>query len=1414
MTTVSTRIRWPSGALAWFDSAQSSLNPYNNDFDTFVYGTFPLFLSKALGELMGMTVYGDAHVPGRLVSAVADLGTVALTMWIGYRLFGRATGLVAGLLLAASMLNIQTAHFFTVDAVATCFTTATFAFALAAARESRWHWFVLAGLSTGLAAASKPNLLIIMAFLLLPMLEQIRTSCCPLPRNLAWQIGIGTLGAFFTAFITFRIFQPYAFAGPHAWSLTLDPRWVADLQYWREVQAGLSDTPPNIQWVGRPPMIFTLDNLVRWGMGPGLGLSALAGAATMGVRLMRAREWPSWWHLALVGWPAVTLLLYGGGFVQAQRYQLPAYPFLVILSAWALTRLFAWGWVHSSDEEIVTARWRRLGFRAGIVVPVMAVLFTVWYGFATSLIYTRPHTREAASEWIYENVPAGSVIATEHWDYGLPVLKPEWQQDRFTGVQLELYNADDTDKLKGLVQTLDRADYLVMSSDRLIGSIPRMPDRYPMTTAYYDALLDGALGFDLIASFTSPPSFLGVRLDDRGAEESLTVYDHPQVRVFVKTGRWSPRTAAARLDRALNAPVYGPAPISPTDPTVSQIMLSPHEQARYAAAGTWRDIFDPTNRYNRWPVLWWYLALQLLAWPFVPVTWRWFGALPDRGYAVAKTLGLLAVSWFAWLVPSLNLGPFDPAAIGVGWLLGLGVAGLALKGKINPFRQYVRERWRQMLDIEAGFALVFLAVIWMRAQNPDLWHLSRGGEKPMDFTILNAILRSPRFPPYDPWFAGGTLHYYYFGHVPYAALTRVTGIVPEVAYNLAVPTVAALLALNVWSAVAALLSRLNRDEPRSRRRPFSHGMGGWAIAATATVLALGNLDFARRLGRGEYGAPTVTADVPLIGGVIHFLAGTTVGWLRPLEYPPDAFWAPTRVINGTINEFPFFSVLFGDLHAHLLAMPVTTATVVVAIAFVSAALPAIGDPPRIFAALGGGKRAVAFAAIGGLLSGSLLASHPWDYPAATVVMVFAAVIAVVRRDAILPGWTALRDVALWTGVLIITGRLLFWPYIARYGGTPSALAPVDETTRLNDYLAINGLLLFGTATFLAMALIRVWFGQRRASWLVRWSFRLALLLGLAIVASGVFTASVKLVILGLLALLALAAWHHRTRRGYLLALGLTGLGLSLQLFGEVQRLAFDVGRMNTVFKLWLLAWLLLGIAGAAGGIHAALSWRRSNGERQAAALWRRPVAVSWTTVLVVLLLAAATYPLRVTGPRLDDQFTDLPATLDGFAFMKRATIQTGATDQPPVEVSLVHDLEAISWLRQTVDGTPVILEANLPDYQWGGRISTFTGLPTVLGWSFHETQQRPGYGTWVEQRKADVTTIYSDPVPLAMVEPLLQRYGVRLIYVGELERALYPVEGLAKFDEAADDGRLEVLYQTEQVTIYSYSAPQPQGEVR
>ncbi len=278
--------------------------------------------------------------------------------------------------------------------------------------------------------------------------------------------------------------------------------------------------PPSIQWADRTAFVFTLDNLVRWGMGPGLGISALAGATILGVRLLRAQRWPSWWHLALLGWPAFTLLLYGGGFAQAQRYQLPAYPFLVLLSAWALTQLFVWGWDHARSGEIATSRWRRLGYRAGVVVPVIAVLFTVWYAIATSLIYVRPHTREAASEWIYENVPAGSVIATEHWDYGLPVLKPEWEQDRFTGVQLELYNPDDTDKLRTLIETLGSSDYIVMSSDRLIGSIPRMPDRYPMTTAYYQALVDGDIGFDLIASFNSPPSFLGISLDDRGAEEA------------------------------------------------------------------------------------------------------------------------------------------------------------------------------------------------------------------------------------------------------------------------------------------------------------------------------------------------------------------------------------------------------------------------------------------------------------------------------------------------------------------------------------------------------------------------------------------------------------------------------------------------------------------------------------------------------------------------------------------------------------------------------------------------------------------------------------------------------------------------------------------------------------------------------
>ncbi len=337
MVMVTDDTAWPDSIGGYFDSANSPLNPYNTRHGTFVYGTFPLFLTKALGDLTGHDVYGNIHIVGRALSALSDTGTVFLVAWIARRFFGDRAGLLAGFLIAFTMLHVQSAHFYTVDAMSVFFATATFVTVVKGWDRKSIPWFAVAGVMAGLAGASKPNYLIALGFFALPVLETIRLhgidGLFPSRRRRVFQVIPAVLVAGIVAFWTFRLGQPYAFAGPHVWDVRLNPQWTADLRYWQTAQSGLIDIKSSVQWVGRTPILYIVQNMVAWGMGPPLGIAALAALAIGTWRIIRSPRWPSWWMLGMLGWSIAQLVLYGTNMAQAQRYLLPIYPFLIALAA-------------------------------------------------------------------------------------------------------------------------------------------------------------------------------------------------------------------------------------------------------------------------------------------------------------------------------------------------------------------------------------------------------------------------------------------------------------------------------------------------------------------------------------------------------------------------------------------------------------------------------------------------------------------------------------------------------------------------------------------------------------------------------------------------------------------------------------------------------------------------------------------------------------------------------------------------------------------------------------------------------------------------------------------------------------------------------------------------------------------------
>jgi YYY domain-containing protein len=294
----------------------------------------------------------------------------------------------------------------------------------------------------------------------------------------------------------------------------------------------------------------------------------------------------------------------------------------------------------------------------------------------------------------------------------------------------------------------------------------------------------------------------------------------------------------------------------------------------------------------------------------------------------------------------------------------------------------------------------------------------------------------------------------------------------------------------------------------------------------------------------------------------------------------------------------------------------------------------------------------------------------------------------------------------------------------------------------------------------------------------------------ALVAAGVL-AALGMALVGVLLVLFLLVVALALRRGppveESFILLLFAVGLALGIATELVAIDGDVGRMNTVFKFYMQVWVLWSVAAAAG---LARSWDWLTGARS------REFKRAWLGVLGVLVLFAAVYPVVGTWARVRDRFDpSIPPTLDGTAYMATSTY---SDDGRPLR--LASDLEAIRWLQDNVAGSPVILEGQTPLYRWGSRVSIYTGLPTVIGWDWHQKQQRWGYQDQVDQRGADVRAMYSD-ASVERTVALLRQYHVAYVYVGDLERAYYPAAGLAKLDRMVGQ-YLEVAYDQDGVRIY------------
>jgi YYY domain-containing protein len=1500
LTQISVDTKPPSSVANYFDTDTSPLNPYNIDHGngqkqpTFVYGTLPLFMNKlvashlhvlSLGQADNWNNYDHYNRSGRLLSALFDTTTILLIFLLGRQLMNRNVGLLAAFLYALSAFPIQNAHFFVVDPFVTFFATFTILFAVRAAQRGGSHNFAIAGMGAGLAAACKITAISLFPVVVLgigvfawrgigPFVAPIWSGDTPtyraardgrrLDASIVILLG-GSLVALAAGFIAFRIAMPYAFKSPSFGDLFV-PRsssvWKFPFFYpdimnhaWLKDQAdqrGLLDGsafPPNVQWIGRSKWIWPAQQMISWGMGPALGITAWLGLVFVGIRAIRKRDgvWlvPLAWILGYFGFMGMQFSLY-------MRYFLPLYPTLTVFAAVLLYQTWRWA---ASDRPF--AELGHLGDRVSGLKPAVSIaaragvaavlVLTLLMGLAFYNIYRSPVTRVVASKWIVENVPAGSVIGHEHWDDSVPYSVAGVPPVNYGSVEFDNFNGDSPQRVSHLLDLLDEADYIAPSSRRLSGTIPRVPGEWPVTSRYYQALESGELGFEKVADFTSYPRLFGIKLDDTGAEESYSVYDHPEVIVYKKTADYS----RAHAVQVLHADAYiEMPPMTPKNAGQNGLLFRPAVLATQQGGGTWSDIFDPGDFANAHPLFVWLVVMELAAFALVPLAIVGFRGLPDRGYLLTKPLGILALAYATYGPASFGIVDFTRGEIAgaLAFLVAIGIVTGALWR--TEIRGWVREHWRFILLAEGVFLLMFVAAYWVRLQNPDLWHPSQGGEKPMDFAYLNGVIRSTDLSqgPIDPWYAGGYLNYYWFGQFIGATVTKLTGIVPEVAYNLIVPMFFALAASATFSVTYNLTEATRR---LMRRRPgrLPIGPSGPIIAglgAIFLVLVAGNLAAVDVLATNLSRVSPWQSDLPLFGNLITIVGGFKAiifgdASLHQVVVTYD-WWAPSRALSvqspgkevAPITEFPFWTFLFADLHAHLMAIPFAmTATGV--------ALGAVLNFTRLNP-VGAAREHVrareisswAMVAVLALIIGALRWINSWDYPPFLLMGAAGLLIAERAKD----GRFTVRTLTIGTVKALVMGVLsyvFFAEFAKNYSQAYNGFHQSDQTTALRDYLSHFGILLFLVTGLLLFSLHRaitrtnfvrsIFFGRarrRKALETMPVMAALAVAGGIIIYAGAMQRWGVTaLAVVGLIAVVLVAIRELRSPSPMapvlLFVYAMIALGLGLSGGVEVLTLDGDIGRMNTVFKFYLHVWMMWGVVGAFSLWYLFAVMRPQEAflrraGRLNAAIVRTPRYV-FAMFVVLLLALALVYPYFGMRARIRDRMNPAQGTgNDGLAFLDKAGPYVNLDPQTGRggEHVLKYTRDGINWIRANVTGSPTTFEAIGPSYRsLGSRVSIYTGLPTILGYDFHQSQQRAKFAVSVDTRRRDVAEFYSTE-DVGRARELIRKYDVQYVIVGDEEQFNYPASGLRKF-ESGLGGTLELAYENPGMQVWHVIPPDQLG---
>jgi len=770
------------------------------------------------------------------------------------------------------------------------------------------------------------------------------------------------------------------------------------------------------------------------------------------------------------------------------------------------------------------------------------------------------------------------------------------------------------------------------------------------------------------------------------------------------------------------------------------------------------------------------ITVELIGLAAFPIVARAFPILADRGWAISKPIGMLFIATAVWLLSYTKLVPNDPLS----WWVVLVVLALVsvwfLRTDLPQLRRAVVRRWRIIVAVEIVFILFFVMFLSMRAFDP----AASGTEKPMDLMMLTAVMTAEHAPPEDLWLAGEPIAYYYFGYWIYGGVNSMAGSLASIAFNVGMALVAGLGASVAFSLAVTFV---RRDGGSLKPSLIAGGV------SASLLLLVSNLS-------GLWTLLDITKIAPI--WLLDWYHGNGYERIdRVASWRPDDhwwWWNSSRIINTfddagngvdfTITEFPFFSFLLGDFHPHLMSIPfvLTGLTVLTSLFLMHKAIS--------FKIL---RKNVPAAVITALVIGASGFINFWD----------VGLLLLLSMGLVVAGWVSLRKPGLKSILLAGVPMMFLWVigilvYSPFYFVTAESqvqwppLAPVKYGSRPIHLLSIWSLLIVVSAPTAILIVsrytniaVRMLAGNKSLDereshffWRPAWITAGVLTGGPWLIwavthlafnesanASDIVSRLPVTAVLGVAAATLIAVLLTRARRGaddgshFVAMLG----ALTLYLFFAAELFfVHDLfgNRMNTVFKFYYQAWIVLSVVGGYGSY----VWLKNH-----SLLVGRKKLLSRTALAIVAVLALSSVYFPVAAAVAKTTSSGLGPNLDSLSYME---------SKDSDELNVINDL------REIADSDDVLVEAIGDSYSEYSRISGSSGVPAVIGWAFHERQWH-GTDELFADREEDVRTIYTTR-DTEELQALIDKYGITFVVLGPRERSTYSNIVAGMFDRLGD----------------------------